>query len=424
MTAGRGGPSRVAVAMAARLGLDTVLGVAPTVHGLDRLPAGGMVVAFNHLSPVDPFLVAWLLAQAGHADPVVLLRDDVPHIPLVSRMLEAGVVRIDDDTPEDIDELGGDAFALASEQVGAGRSVVMAPERSVSPSLELMPLGLGAARLAVATGVPLVPVGLFGTHRLFDGDRFRLRRGLPVTVVVGHPVAVGDSARTATRLLHLDLEALYEQALDDHPGREEGEQGAPWWPARRGGDAPTLGAVIDARAAGEAVHGDVGEEDLVGAEVWADEPVADPVGEGDADVPTSTSLTAMTHDELLARYPRSHHRNAAQQGGHLRDLKAVLAFDQPGQPYVHHPRVHLDHHADGRITVHWETGQLTLASVDISASAVRVVVSGRLAAPHVHQGLIIVPAGTLTTLLGVPQDRPTPRADGAWEAVRSMHLRA
>jgi 1-acyl-sn-glycerol-3-phosphate acyltransferase len=422
---GGAGSSRVAVAMAARLGLDTVLGIKPRVQGLERVPQGGAILAFNHLSPIDPFVVAWLLARGGHADPVVLLRGDLPRIPMVSKLLDAGVLRIDDDaSDEDDDDAGSAAFEQAVEQIAAGRPVLVAPERGVSPSLELMPLSNSAARLAAATGAPLVPVGLFGTNRLFDGDRFRVRRGLPVTVVFGHPVIPGGIARAVTKRLHLDMEALYEQALDDYPDREEGTQGAEWWPARRGGSAPTLAAVIDARAAGEPLHTDLGDDDPVGAELWSEETVDDTEDEEQASSDERTRLLrAMSHDELLERYPLSYHRNAAQQGGYLRDLKAVLAFDQPGQPHMHHPVVHLDHHADGQVTVHWDGGRLTLAAVDMAASAVRVVVYGRLAADHEVDGQE-VRAGTLTTLLGVPQDRPRPEPEGAWEAVRSMHLRA
>lgn len=422
--------TRVAVAIGARVGLDKVLGVVPRVEGLDRVPSGAAIVAFNHLSPIDPFLLAWLLAEAGHADPVVLVRGDLPKIPVVSDMLEAGALRIEDDTPDDpeADADASHAFAEARRQVEAGRLVLVAPEGGVSPSLELMPLRSGAAQLAIATNAPLVPVGLFGTHRLFEGDRFRGRRGVPVSVAVGYPVMTSPAVRTTTRMLHLDMEALAERALDDYPDREEGESGAEWWPARRGGDAPSLATVIDARAEGREVWGGTGHEDPVGAEIWTEE-VADevPPPPDPDNVHASYPLHAMEHDEILEHYPRSYHRNAAQQGGRLRDLKLVVAFDMPGQPHEHHAVVHLDHHVDGVLAVISERGRILLADVDLRASATRVVAYGRVLIPHLIEadgGTVTVPAGTLATLLGVAQDQPEPGPIKDWDHVQSIHLRA
>ena len=427
------GASRVATIVAGQVGLDTVLGVAVRPDGLDRLPRGGMVVAFNHLSPVDPFLLAWLLEQAGHADPVVLLREDLPAVPVVTRMLESGVLRVEDDTPDDGDvedaTASSEAFARARSLVASGRPVLVAPERATSPSLELMPLRTGAAALAAATGAPLVPVGMFGTHRLFDGERFRMRRGLPVTVAVGHPVDASGPVRSTTKMLHLDMEALVERAMDDYPDRVEGEDGAPWWPARRGGDAPTLGTVIDARASGQAVVGEIAGEPMH-AEVWTPpEPDASTASTRwtDEDDGPAWPVQALGHDEMLERYPRSAYRNAAQQGGNLRDLKGVLAFDLPGQPHAHHPVVHLDHHVDGRLTIHHDDGTVRLDVVDLSASPVRVVAYGRVGVDievDTPAGVVTVPAGTLATFLGVPQDRSRPLPLQDWDHVRSIHTRA
>lgn len=426
------GASRVATIVAGQVGLDSVLGVAVRADGLDRLPAGGMVVAVNHLSPVDPFLLAWLLEQAGHPDPVVLLREDLPTVPVVTRLLESGVLQVEDDTPDDagVEEAAAtsEAFGRARAMLEAGRPVLVSPERAASPSLELMPLRTGAAALAAATGAPLVPVGMFGTHRLFDGDRFRVRRNLPVTVAVGYPVDAAGPVRSTTKMLHLDMEALVERALDDYPDRAEGEEGAPWWPARRGGDAPTVGTVIDARANGQAVVGEIAGEP-VQAEMWAPpEPADGPTPDATVeDVVPPVPVTALAHDEMLAKYPRSAHRNAAQQGGYLRDLKGVLAFDLPGQPHEHHSVVHLDHHVDGRLGIHHDRGTVRLDAVDLAASPVRVVVYGRVEVEHevvTPAGPVTVPAGTLATFLGVPQDRDRPLPLQDWDHVRSIHTRA
>lgn len=184
-----------------------------------------------------------------------------------------------------------------------------------------------------------------------------------------------------------------------------------------------VGALIEARAAGHRLVADTGDDGPVAAEVWSEESVDDATEELRCPPGPDAPLRAMSHDELLASYPRSYHRDAAQQGGHLRDLRAVLAFDVPARPHQHHAVVHLDHHVDGRVTARGEDGSVALSAVDMTASAVRVVVYGRLVDDLEVAGTT-VPAGTLATLLGVPQDQPQPQPASAWDAVRSMHLRA
>ena len=189
-----------------------------------------------------------------------------------------------------------------------------------------------------------------------------------------------------------------------------------------------MGSVIDARAAGKPLAGDTPEEDLVGAEVWQDDAVVmPPESELLVDDAPSVPIQALSHEQLQERYPRSFHRNAAQKGGYLRDLKGVVAFDVPGQPTLHHPVVHLDHHVDGRLTIFTHDERLRLAEVDLAASPVRVVVYGRVEVPlevRGDAGTTVVPAGTLATFLGVPQDRQEPEPITDWDTVRSLYVQA
>lgn len=415
---------RAAFAVGLRMGLDRTLGVRPDVAGLHALPDGGKVVAFNHLSPLDPFVLAWVLADAGHDDPVVLLRDDAPSSPLVAALTAAGSLTVEPDDSSD-----RDTFTRALDQLSQGRTVLMAPERATSPSLELMPLRSGPARLATTAGVPLVATGMFGTHRLFDANgQVRLRRNVPIHIAFGHPVMPAATVHGVTKMLRLDLEALYEQVLDDYPDREVGaDTEADWWPARRGGGAPSFATVID--AGGIDAWTDAWDPDPADVDVWADDtdPGAPthPVGltDDEQDEADRYPIHGLTADEIAQLYPRSFHRNQAQQGGYLRDLKAVLAFDRPGQPTETHGMVHLDHHADGKLTVHTPGGRVVVNAAELSVSPVRVLVYGRLLEPHLVDGTV-APSGTVMTVLGVPQHEETPEAITDWQAVDSILHRA
>jgi 1-acyl-sn-glycerol-3-phosphate acyltransferase len=74
----------------------------------------------------------------------------------------------------------------------AGGAVVIYPEGTTTREPELWPMRgrTGAARLALATGAPVVPVAMWGPQKLFDPrtKRFSLRPRIPVTVVAGPPV--------------------------------------------------------------------------------------------------------------------------------------------------------------------------------------------------------------------------------------------
>jgi len=160
------------------------------VDGAERLPeTGGFVLAANHLSGFDAFAIA----QALGSRPVRTMAKDE----LFARPVLGPVVRAFGAFPA---HAGG--TALASELAADGAVVVIFPEGMRRRSRTLRPRA-GAARTALAAGVPLVPVAVCGT----DGWR-RLRRW---RVAVGDPIALDDidgDAREATRRMWSSIVAL------------------------------------------------------------------------------------------------------------------------------------------------------------------------------------------------------------------------
>src|SRR5690606_14104058 len=102
-------------------------------------------------------------------------------------------------------------------------------------------LKTGAARLAAEAGVPLVPIAVWGGHRLLTKNRrirMRERFGVPVSFVVGAPLTVGPDAdaRDVTARLRSVLETLVAEAQAHYPHDGTGR----WWqPRHLGGTAPT-----------------------------------------------------------------------------------------------------------------------------------------------------------------------------------------
>lgn len=151
------------------------------LRGTERIPAtGGVILVANHESLFDP----WLLALATPRPVHYMAKSELWKYPLVGRTLDAfGAFPVERGT--------GDSTAIskAAELVRRGEVLGMFPQ-GTSKQLERRPYHRGAARLALATGAPIVPVRLVGT-RGFP------RPGRPPTrVLVGEPIHVEPAKPT------------------------------------------------------------------------------------------------------------------------------------------------------------------------------------------------------------------------------------
>jgi 1-acyl-sn-glycerol-3-phosphate acyltransferase len=171
------------------------------VVGLERLPAGPCVLAPNHDSLSDPFFVAVAIPR-----PLRMLgKAELFRFPLRSLLRSLGGIPVARGE--------GDRGAIASvvEAVRRGESVVIHPQGTVLGRPD-RPWKRGAARVALETGVPLVPVALVHTERVLRPVRVRV--GFPpVKVIVGEPIPVG-LATTPTEEEATDLTERVRVAVE------------------------------------------------------------------------------------------------------------------------------------------------------------------------------------------------------------------
>jgi 1-acyl-sn-glycerol-3-phosphate acyltransferase len=130
----------------------------------------------------------------------------------------------------------GDTGALdrATAALRAGECVHVFPEGTISNDFDPMAGKTGLARLAKAVGVDVVPVGLWGTHRVIPPHGQRPKRlRTPITVVVGEPVPVGIEAnpRHATDRIMVGICAAVTEARRLYPVPAPGDEDA-WWVRR------------------------------------------------------------------------------------------------------------------------------------------------------------------------------------------------
>lgn len=195
------------------------------VEGVERVPAHGPVLlASNHLSYFDPIAVANLADLAGRRIRFLAKSELFESRVMASALRRMGQIPVVRGT--------GDTAALddAAAALGMGRCVAVFPEGTISDDLEPMAGKTGLARLARAAGVDVLPVGVWGTHRVMPaGDQKPKRFRTPIVVVAGEPIPVGPEAnpRETTDRIMAGICAAVADARRLYPPPPAGEQ--PWW---------------------------------------------------------------------------------------------------------------------------------------------------------------------------------------------------
>jgi 1-acyl-sn-glycerol-3-phosphate acyltransferase len=154
---------------------------------LERVPAKGpAIIVVNHVSHIDPFLVAKMVLDAART-PRFLAKDSIFDVPLVGAAMHGmGHIPVKRGTMDAVQSLTAAVDALE-----AGRMIVLHPEGTVTRDPDGWPMAAktGAARLAMqARGVPVIPVAQWGVQDSVDLYRKRVR----LVPRPRHTLSVGD----------------------------------------------------------------------------------------------------------------------------------------------------------------------------------------------------------------------------------------
>ena len=122
------------------------------IHWHDALPSGPKLFVANHPSATDPFLIHLVSPQPMS----VLITVNAFTVPVLGFYLRK-IRQICVDPKQ-----GSAALEEAQRLLAAGRPVAIFPEGLISPKEGgFNPPRTGAARLALTTGVPVIPVGIY-----------------------------------------------------------------------------------------------------------------------------------------------------------------------------------------------------------------------------------------------------------------------
>ncbi|MGP3981726.1 lysophospholipid acyltransferase family protein [Streptomyces sp. KR80] len=230
----------------AELVYPPVIGVARTmfkvldlrfdIQGTEHIPRrGGAVLVSNHIGYLD-FVFCGLTALPAKRLVRFMAKESV-----FRHKISGPLMRAMKHIPVDRSQ-GENAYVHALKALRSGEIIGVFPEATISPSFTLKNFKSGAARLAQEAGVPLLPMALWGTQRLWTKGRPRNlgRNHIPITMRVGEPLAAdpGETAMSVTSRLRGRVQDLLEACQRAYPVRPKGPDDTWWIPAHLGGTAP------------------------------------------------------------------------------------------------------------------------------------------------------------------------------------------
>lgn len=194
-------------------------------QGLETLPEGGYIAVANHLSEIDPVVLGHAVYMGGNT-PHFMAKASLFQVPglghLMRGLKQIPVARNDRSQARQ-------SLQVATEVLSEGGAILIYPEGTLTRDPELWPMRAktGAARLALNTGVPLIPITHWGLQDFFP-PYAKLPKPLPrkrYTLQIGTEVDLDDlRAKPLSRTVLTQATQRVEDALTAGVAELRGEQ--------------------------------------------------------------------------------------------------------------------------------------------------------------------------------------------------------
>jgi 1-acyl-sn-glycerol-3-phosphate acyltransferase len=189
-----------------------------TIEGEEQIPRHGpAILASNHISYLDPLTLAYVANTRGRRLRYLAKAELFDKRGLGQLLHAAHQIPVQRGTTNAVNALDAAITALQN-----GECIAVFPEGTISLDLEPMVGKSGTARLAKAAGVPVTPVGLWGSHRIMmKGRKPDWRWGVAQVGVVGKPVVLGEDEhiRDATDRIMAEIATCVARARELYPQR-------------------------------------------------------------------------------------------------------------------------------------------------------------------------------------------------------------
>jgi 1-acyl-sn-glycerol-3-phosphate acyltransferase len=206
------------------------------VRGADHVPAtGGAVLACTHVSYLD-FIFCGLGALPAGRKTRFMAKQQVFGNRIAGPLMR-GMRHIP------VDRTAGQAsYRAAVAALRAGEVVGVFPEATISQSFTVKALKTGAVRMAAEAGVPVIPMTVWGSQRLWTKGRPKnlTQRHVPILIRIGEPFQPSpeDDHDVRTADLRTRMGALLDEVQRDYPDKPKPGEDPFWLPAHLGGTAP------------------------------------------------------------------------------------------------------------------------------------------------------------------------------------------
>ncbi|MEK6943204.1 MAG: lysophospholipid acyltransferase family protein [Nanoarchaeota archaeon] len=176
------------------------------IRGIENLPKTAYIIAANHASYMDHPIIVCNVVKHQNRKVHFLSKKEHFDNPLKAMWhTYAGAI------PLDREKKGKKALRLAIKTLKDGKIIAIHPEGTRSLTGKLIGAKTGVARLALLSGVPVVPIGLIGTFEILPKGKY-IPKMKKATMNIGKPMQFSNKNINRKNLRDITTKIMEEIA--------------------------------------------------------------------------------------------------------------------------------------------------------------------------------------------------------------------
>jgi 1-acyl-sn-glycerol-3-phosphate acyltransferase len=180
-------------------------------HGFERVGPGPYIVVVNHTSVLD---IPLAMSLPGPLLMRALTKAENMQIPIMGRYMRfCKMIPIERGNPASASQ----AISNCKDTLAKGISLLVFSEGSRSENAQLGPFHRGAFRLAMDTDVPILPVVIYGTHKLLAKGKFTPKNVYSPFLLRVLPPVTSEGFTTARQMSNNVRSLMAEELSRFHP---------------------------------------------------------------------------------------------------------------------------------------------------------------------------------------------------------------